>query len=112
MTEIQPGELDRRVTLQSSTTTKSSVGQQLHTWSDVATVWAKVVEEAGEETREGRDAFNRQQLRVIIRFRSGLSDSMRLVYGGNNFEITSVREMGRRQWHIINCKRTGGRTGA
>jgi head-tail adaptor len=39
---IDPGELTERVTLQSRSVAKDAYGQDTITWTDVATVWARV----------------------------------------------------------------------
>lgn len=42
-------DLCERITLQTAVTTRDAFGAELLTWTDVATVWAKVVERGGRE---------------------------------------------------------------
>ena len=111
--KIQAGELDRQVVLQSSTTTKSSVGHLVHTWSTVDTVWARVREKAGEEKQQGRDVVHKRRLEVIIRYYTGLQNTWRLQYQGVNFQILGAPvELNRRQWMQITCEQIGETTSA
>ena len=43
---MQTGRLRERVTIQQENVTRDASGQELKTWPDVATVWARVVSSA------------------------------------------------------------------
>ena len=43
------GKLDKRITLQSRSATLDSYGQEIDSWTDVATVWANVKPVGGRE---------------------------------------------------------------
>jgi len=43
------GKLDKRITLQSRSATLDDYGQELNSWSDIATVWANVKPLGGRE---------------------------------------------------------------
>lgn len=84
------GRLDKRITIQSATSARDGSGQPILTWSDWAVVWAAV------EPIRGREYFAAQQVsaetthRVTIRYRSGVSPQMRVVFNGRTFRIEAV----------------------
>jgi SPP1 family predicted phage head-tail adaptor len=87
---MEAGRLDKRVTIQSQASTRNSIGEPVQTWSDVATIWASV------EPVQGREFWAQQQVqsevttRVRIRYREGVTASMRVLYGSRVYDIRSV----------------------
>lgn len=87
---IRAGELDRRVVLQQRSSSKDTYGQQVMTWTDVATLWANIRPLSGREMLTA-GAINSELSHVVtIRYRSGVTPAMRLTYGGQVFNILSV----------------------
>ena len=95
------GKMDRRITLQRATATDdgfSTTGSL--TWSDIATVWAEVEQiKDGERWRAGA-----VEATVTHRFRiryssvvAYLGPSDRVLYQGREFNISAVKEIGRRE---------------
>lgn len=87
---IQPGELNRRITLQARSTSKSAFGAQVATWSDVATVWARIEPRAGAEPIEAGSLRGVLSHVIRIRYRSGVVPAMRVLYGSRILDVTSV----------------------
>lgn len=87
---MNPGQLNKRITLQQKTTAGDGAGGVTETWSDVATVWAAV------EPLNGPERYQAQKLQTIIthkvtiRYRVGVSPKMRVVYSGRILEIVEV----------------------
>lgn len=90
---ITSGKLDKRVTIQqlsAASPARNDVGEPNETWVAVATVWASV------EPLQGREYWAQQQIqsevsiRLRIRYRSGLTTKMRVVYGSKIFDIKSI----------------------
>lgn len=73
------GRMRRRVTIQEKTVTRGSTGEELVTWSTVATVWAAVEPLNGREYLESRQTQANVDTRVTIRYRSGMEPTMRLL---------------------------------
>src|SRR3546814_21196794 len=46
---MRTSDMDRRVTLQRFTTTQDEYGEEIQTWTDVATVFAEVRQQGGKE---------------------------------------------------------------
>jgi len=96
---VKIGELRHRVTIQEKVVTVDAYGGEVITWSTVATVWAAVEPLWGREFLEGRRQENEISTRIRIRYREGLTPSMRVVWGFRAFDIESVieRESRRRE---------------
>lgn len=92
---MESGRLNRRITLQSVSESADESGQMTETWSDVATVWAEVVQAGGREFFQGgkqpeADAAFR------IRYLSGITRKHRITYNGETYDITAIKELGYR----------------
>ena len=96
---VRAGELDRRITLQRATVTRDGLNNPVETWGDYATVWAKYEPVSdGEKFRAGERA-SEIGARFMIRYSSQVADVSpkdRILFGGREFAITRVKEIGRR----------------
>lgn len=101
---MEAGKLDRRLTLRRNTPTTDEFGGETADWSDVATVWA-----SKEDVRDA-ERVRAQQVGASIttRFRirslaGGLRPSVEWqgLCEGLLYEITAVKEIGRREgWEL------------
>lgn len=96
---ILAGELKRRVTLQERLTTKTPAGGQVTTWSDVATVFAKIDPRPGSEPLEAGAIRGVLSHVVRIRYRPGVTPAMRLLYGTRVLNIASVVDV--EEAHVV-----------
>ena len=92
---MQAGRLNRRCTLQQPGTTTDELGQPIPGWTDVATVWASIVDVSGREYVAAGGLQNAAQTKITIRYRSGIVPSMRVVHGATIYGIEAVLEQGR-----------------
>ncbi len=87
------GELNRRVRLQQRSSSLDTFGQQSTTWSDLATVWARI------EPLTSREAFSAGGVQsevthtITVRNRSELADprtaaALRILWGSRIFNLT------------------------
>lgn len=87
---MRPGKLRHRIEIQEPTETRSASGQATVTWSTIATVWASV------EPLRGREFFASKQIqaqvdtRIRIRYISGLTPKMRILWGTRVYLIDSI----------------------
>lgn len=100
---IRAGELNERVTIQAPTESRNALGETTLSWSDFTTRWASV---DGVSSREA--IFNGKQdvnitHRVRMRFVSGLTQNMRLIWRGRTLDITSLLEHANRSEHELIC---------
>ena len=98
---MRAGELDRRITVQSATTTTNAVGQDVKTWTDYKTIWAKVKEENPSERIRANRVDARMTYVITTRYRTDLTTDMRIVYGGNALDIHGIQEIGRKEGLLI-----------
>src|SRR3954447_15219688 len=92
---MKAGELDQRITLQSLSEQNDS-GSLTHTYTDAATVWAKVISQRGSEAFEAARTNAQETIRVGIRYRSDVTDKWRPLWLGQTYNIVAVdRSMAR-----------------
>lgn len=104
------GPMRHRVVIQEKSTTQDAAGEELQTYTNIATnsnVWAAVTPSSAQERFiSGSD---QQQAtvshRVVLRYRSDLSDEMRVVWEGKNLDIEEIRDpSGKRQYTLLMCR--------
>ena len=94
------GDLRHRVTIQEKAVTIDAYGGEVVTWSTVATVWAAVEPLSGREFLEGRRLENEINHRIRIRYREGLTPSMRVTWGDRAFDVEAVTDRASRRREI------------
>jgi len=107
---LSPGDMWTRVTIQSATQTQNEVGETVLAWSTFATVWASVESLSARETERFAETVGFMTHRVKIRYLSGLTGAMRIVYRSRVLEIGQILERDR-LWHqeiICTEKRADG----
>jgi SPP1 family predicted phage head-tail adaptor len=90
-------QMDRRIVIETPTETQDSTGAAVATWTTLATVWAEVRPMTGKETFTADQVLGDATSIFIIRYRSDITDKMRISYGGNYYDIRYAREIGRRE---------------
>ena len=99
---IDPGKLDRRITLKSASVSTDGFGQDVRTYSTLAQVWAKVdyrgTPKEGEDT-EKLTSLNK--VRFTVRYRSDVDATVKISWGGKTYEIEGVSLEGRERYLII-----------
>lgn len=91
------GRLDRRITIEQPTASQDAYGEPVESWGALATVWAQVQPLRGEERFEAQQVGAERTVRFRIRYRSDVTEQMRVVYDGDVYDITAVLELGRRE---------------
>lgn len=103
---MRAGQLDRRITIQGKTVSQSDSGQEVATWSTLASVWAQRVENRGDERFSARQITG-HAIRTF-KFRWSLAVSVitvehQVVCDGIVYDITDVREIGRHEGIEVDC---------
>lgn len=100
--------LDRRITIQSATTTPDATGQPIKTWADLAAdVPAEYLPLSGREQLEAGQHLATAVARFRIRFRSDLARAMRVVFESQYWNIRHFEEdrrFDRRQYMIVTAE--------
>lgn len=92
---LRAGQLNDRVTLQSSTTTDDGQGGAALTWANLATaptVWAAVRMVSGGDQADGAQTVSRRRYEVTIRRRDDVTSVMRVIRGASTLAILSVND--------------------
>ena len=93
------GFLRKRITIQNETSTPDGAGGFVLAWSDVATVWAEIMPLNGREVFVAQQPEGRVTHRVTLRWFSGVTTDMRVVFNSRVFNIRSVLNTDERnQW--------------
>ena len=87
---MRAGRLNKRITIQSPATGQDATGEPTTGWTDVATVWASIVDVSGREYVAAGGLQNSAQTMVTLRFRAGIVPSMRVVHGADTFNVEAV----------------------
>lgn len=86
---MRAGQLRKRIRLQQRSSAQDSSGEQVHVWSDVATVWAEISPVTGRELQAAGAVQQEASHTVTMRYRAGLDASMRILYGTRIFNIVA-----------------------
>lgn len=84
------GALDRRITVQNYTESTDSFGQKVRSYATYKELWASVQEKSGTEGESGNQLVASKQVVFVIRYRTDLSETMRIVYGSWVYRIESI----------------------
>ena len=87
---IAAGEMTERITFQQKSVTKNGLGEEVVTWADVATVWAKVMPLRGNAFFAANQQQHVIDARFLIRDRAGLATDMRLLWKTAPYDITNL----------------------
>lgn len=113
---MNAGKRNRRITIQQRTRVQDETGQEIDVWVDVVKPWAWVKTQNGmavarqTSSSDGvAQSINGYSFR--IRYRPAVTDDMRVVYGGLNFDIKQVRhDLAGHDWTDIVAEQ-GGNSG-
>ena len=87
---IPAGKMTERVTFQAKSVTKNTLGEEVVTWGDVATVWAEARPLRGREFYAANQTQQVVDVRFIVRARTGLTVDMRLLWKTVPYDITGL----------------------
>ena len=91
---ISAGDLRETVLIQQLTEARSGTGAVILTPSTIFTLRAKVTPVRGMEAAQLATADARSDIRVIVRYQSGITVKHRLVWGGRDYDIQSAPPLG------------------
>ena len=89
------GRLDRYITLQSVSTSVDAYGQPVESFSTLASVWAKIEYKSEVEKFENEKLRSVSSIDFTIRYRTDITEQMRISYDSNTYQITGIAEIGR-----------------
>ena len=101
---IDPGALNRRLTLEAPIESDDGAGGVTRSFSTVATLWASVTPAAAREAVEGGALGATVTHRIGIRFRADITLRHRFSDGARIFRIVAMREHGKRRFLDIDAQ--------
>lgn len=109
---METGSLNRKITIQQRTHAQDAAGQPIETWIDVAKPWAWVKTQTGmgslRNDQAGSVSISLVAYSFRIWYRPSITDDMRVVYGGMNFDIKQVRhDLAGHEWTDIVAEQGG-----
>lgn len=111
---MDPGKLDRRIIIQSTTQTRDTDGGIINTWSTYATRWASIgfTTKRGESFEAGRKTSIYQVLFTLRRdsTTAAITTKMRISYDSKYWDIRAVSERAdqyRKMYITIEAEHTG-----
>jgi len=96
---LAAGSLDRRLVLQKRVVTANALNEEVETFTDLAKVWASKTDVSDAEKVRAQQVGAEITTRFQIRWASAwatLNPKDRCVCEGREYEITGVKELGRR----------------
>jgi SPP1 family predicted phage head-tail adaptor len=102
---MNPGKMDRRITVQVRTLTKDAAGGRVETWADSFLCWAELVKTSQAETITADADRNIETRQFRIRWKAGLaSGTHRIFYQLKFYDITGIEEEGRLDRLLLTCR--------
>lgn len=83
-------ELKHRITLQVFTTVVNENGFEVETWIDFKTLWSAVTNLHGREYFAAAAVKAENTVKFTIRYTEGIDESMRILFKGKQYNISSV----------------------
>ena len=84
------GKLDQRITFQQKVVTRTDIGGEATTYTDVCTVWAEAIPLRGREFFAAQSQQQAVDVRFRLRRRADLAGDMRLLWRGVLYDIVSI----------------------
>lgn len=88
---MRAGQLRNKVIIQTVTETLDVLGGDTEAWATFATVWASVSPLKGVEALEHKKMELENMYRIWIRYVSGVTAKMRILWGSRIFLIVGIR---------------------
>lgn len=106
---MNPGKLNRRITVQSRTLTRDATGGKVEAWTTLKQLWAEQLNQKQIESTLGGSERNVEDVHFRIRYYPSLaSGTNRVTYNSRTFDIVGITEEGIRTSLILSCRSVGG----
>jgi SPP1 family predicted phage head-tail adaptor len=87
---MNSGDLRHKIILQKLDQQADSYGERRETWSDFMTVWASIKPVSGREFFAAEAVNSEVSHKILIRYRPGVTASMRVKYKDRYFAVSAV----------------------
>jgi len=100
---VDVGTLNRRIRIETFTTSADSYGEPIKTWAVLGHVWAAIRPLKSSERFEAQQVNRQVNLRITIHHRTDVTEQMRILYDGDYYDIQGIRELGYREGLELLC---------
>jgi SPP1 family predicted phage head-tail adaptor len=97
---LDPGELDRKVTIQTASGVQDAYGEEINTWLDTLDVWAKMEWGTGVEGMDANQVVSTDKVKFTIRYTT-VDAKDRIKYEDKYYDIETIQEVGGRKRFLI-----------
>lgn len=102
---MRAGNLRHRITLQKQIDELNDFGAFEKRWKSIATVWAEILPINGREYFSAAQVQSEVTTQINLRFLTGITPTMRVLFGKRQFEIVSVINLAGREIQLqLMCK--------
>ncbi len=91
------GKLDRFITIEQPTESITAQGEVTQAWATLASVWAQYQPLNSTERFAGDAARGVFSAKFNIRYRSDVTEKMRIYFNARRYRILGINEIGRRE---------------
>lgn len=93
---MQAGKLDRFLRIERKVETRNDFNEKVLGWELVAEIWATVKDLSGREYLQSGAIQSEVKTKIFLRYRAGVEAGMRVVDGGDIYNIEAVLGRDRR----------------
>lgn len=105
---MRAGRLREVIEIQSQAESANDYGQQVKTWSTLATTRAEVKPISALETETGGKTESRTIYQFTFRYQSALNERNRIVWNSDNYHISEILNLNaRNKTHVIKAHKDG-----
>lgn len=102
---INIADLDKKFIIEEPTFTRNATtNEQVKTWSTFATVWGKWVNKS-DERFEANQSVALNESRILIRYLSGLTETMRINDDSTYYYIKGIEENDRQVTQVVRTEK-------
>ena len=104
--DVTPAQLNRSIEIQKLVVVATDTGGFTNTWVKVYSTWAKIKNTSGTELIHADQLGSVSFSDFTIRYRAGLTESMRIVYRGTDYQVRHINNLEEAdKWLVIKGER-------
>lgn len=100
---VTVGTLNRRIRIETFTTSPDEFGQPIKTWAVLDHAWAEILFLKADERFQAMQVNRQVAVRMRIHYRADVTEQMRILYDGDYYDIQGIREVGYRAGLELLC---------
>ena len=89
-TALLAGKLNKEVIIQTASESRDAYGAVIITWGSNVTTWAAIEPLVGAELVKAQQIDAEVNVKITMRYRTGMTTAKRILYGSRVYEIYSI----------------------